>query len=162
MKSLRSLLAVAGLLVISASTLSAQAGSVACMDGSRSAGGRGACSGHGGIQTAARKKDAKADAKAAKAEAKVDAKVAKSDVKTGAKAAKKDAKADAKAAKAAAKADAKADAKVAKADARDDEKADRDAHGATAECKDHTYSHAKSHQGACSRHGGVARFFTGK
>jgi Protein of unknown function (DUF3761). len=161
MKSLRTLLAVAGLVVISASTASAQARTVACVDGTRSAGGRGACSGHGGVQTAARKADAKADAKAAKA----DAKAAKPEAKADAKVAKVDAKADAKVAKAdakAAKIDAKADAKVTKADAKEDEKADRDSHGATAECKDHTYSHAKSHQGACSRHGGVARFLTGK
>ncbi len=30
-----------------------------------------------------------------------------------------------------------------------------DAAGATAKCKDGTYSHAKHHQGACSKHGGV-------
>ena len=31
-----------------------------------------------------------------------------------------------------------------------------DAPGAIAKCKDGTYSHAKSHSGACSRHGGVS------
>lgn len=30
--------------------------------------------------------------------------------------------------------------------------------GAIAQCKDGTYSHAKSRQGACSRHGGVAKW----
>ena len=30
--------------------------------------------------------------------------------------------------------------------------------GAIAQCKDGTYSHAKTHQGACSRHGGVAKW----
>jgi outer membrane biosynthesis protein TonB len=30
--------------------------------------------------------------------------------------------------------------------------------GATAQCKDGTYSHAKNHRGACSRHGGVAKW----
>ena len=30
---------------------------------------------------------------------------------------------------------------------------------ATAKCKDGTYSHAKTHQGACSRHGGVAEWY---
>lgn len=30
--------------------------------------------------------------------------------------------------------------------------------GATAQCKDGTYSHAQHHQGACSRHGGVAQW----
>ena len=31
--------------------------------------------------------------------------------------------------------------------------------GATAQCKDGSYSHAQHHSGACSRHGGVAKFF---
>jgi len=30
--------------------------------------------------------------------------------------------------------------------------------GATAACKDGTYSHAKEHRGACSHHGGVAKW----
>ena len=30
--------------------------------------------------------------------------------------------------------------------------------GAIAQCKDGTFSHAKSHQGACSRHGGVGKW----
>ena len=141
MKSFRALLTIASLLLLSATTLSAQ-GQVACMDGSKSAGGRGACSGHGGIRTAARKAEAKADAKAAK------------EVKA---AEKKTAAAEKRAAvaeKKAAKAETKAATKAAMT-ARDD---DHDARGATAECKDHTFSHAKSHQGACSRHGGVAKF----
>jgi hypothetical protein len=32
--------------------------------------------------------------------------------------------------------------------------------GATAKCKDGTYSHAKTHSGACSKHGGVADWLT--
>jgi hypothetical protein len=31
--------------------------------------------------------------------------------------------------------------------------------GATARCNDGTYSYAANHQGACSRHGGVAQFY---
>jgi hypothetical protein len=135
MKSFRALLTILALLVLAAPPLSAQAGKVICMDGSKSIAGRGACSGHGGIQTAKRKEELKAEAKAAK-EKKV---------------------AEVKAAKAAEKS-AKAEKKMAAVE----RKEDRDAHGATAECKDHTYSHAKSHQGACSGHGGVAKFFSGK
>jgi nucleoid-associated protein YgaU len=143
MKLLRALLVGCSMLALS-STLSAQGGKVTCKDGSKSAGGRGACSSHGGVATAAVKSpkaDAKADAKAAKPAA------------------------PAKAEKAAAKAEKKAEAKAPKAEkaaaaapAKVDE---HDAKGATAECKDHTYSHAKSRRGACSRHGGVAKFLTG-
>lgn len=32
--------------------------------------------------------------------------------------------------------------------------------GATAQCKDGTYSHAKNHRGACSRHGGVGKWLS--
>jgi hypothetical protein len=143
MKLLRTYLVVTTLLLLSASALSAQAGKVTCKDGSTSNGGRGACSSHGGIKTAATKATAKADVKAAK-KATAESKAAK---------------------KAETKAAPKADTKVAKADKKATTSASADDHnsaGATAECKDHTYSHAKSHRGACSRHGGVAKFLDGK
>ena len=35
---------------------------------------------------------------------------------------------------------------------------DNNPQGATAQCKDGTYSHATHHQGACSNHGGVAKW----
>jgi uncharacterized membrane protein len=145
MKSFRVLLATA-LLLLSGSALSAQGGKVVCMDGSKSAGGRGACSSHGGIMTPQKKAELRAAAKA-QADA---AKAARADA-----AARK--KADAKAARA-----AKKDAQLARANAKSARDDDHDARGATAECKDHTYSHAGSHQGACSRHGGVARFLDHK
>ena len=139
MKILRNSLVVTCMLALAALPAAAQAGKVTCKDGSKSAGGRGACSGHGGVVAASAKADVKVDAKAAKAVKKSEAKAEKAEKK-----------ADAKVAKAEKKADQKMDAM-----AKEDEK---DARGATAECKDHTYSHAKSHQGACSRHGGVAKF----
>jgi hypothetical protein len=166
MKTLRSLFVITSMLVLSSGMLSAQAAKVTCKDGSKSGGGQGACSGHGGIAV---KATAKANAKAAKADVKVDAKVAKANAKaamseakadTKAAAAKIEQKADAKMAKADEKM-AKANAKMAKADAKMDTKMameDREAKGATAVCKDKTYSHAKTHQGACSSHGGVAKF----
>jgi hypothetical protein len=117
------------MLVLSAGALSAQAMKVTCKDGSKSAGGQGACSSHGGIAV---KSEMKADAKAAKTEAKADAKVAKTEMKADAKAAKADVKADTKAMK-------------------------TDAKTATAVCKDKTYSYAATTQGACSGHGGVAK-----
>jgi hypothetical protein len=138
MKLLRALFVASTMLALSAPAF-AQKGTVTCKDGTKSAGGRGACSSHGGVGNMT-KAATKADAKAAMAEKKADA-----------KAAKVEKKADAKAAKAERKADAAA--------ARGEENV---AQGATAECKDHTYSHAKTHQGACSRHGGVARFLDGK
>lgn len=109
-----------------------------CKDGTTSAvAGRGACSGHGGVDSVATKA-AKTAKKAAKAEAKEERAKASNNPQRAA------------AATAAAK---KAENKAAKAEAR----AATDSVGATAQCKDGTYSHAATTQGACSRHGGVAR-----
>lgn len=152
----RILLTAGGLLLLSAGSLAAQEMKVTCKDGTLSKGGQGACSSHGGIAT---KSTVKSETKAATSAAKSDAKAMKS-------AAKVDAKADAKVTKAGAMAkDAKAEAKTAKADAKmaaKDMKADakaeeKDAKGATAMCKDNTYSHAKNRQGMCSGHGGVVK-----
>ncbi|MDB4885031.1 MAG: hypothetical protein JWN79_469 [Gemmatimonadetes bacterium] len=143
MTPFRTFLVAGSLMLLGASTLSAQAGRVTCTDGSASAGGRGACSGHGGIMTAAMKAKIAADAKTARKAEKVAAAKVKADAK-------------------AAKVDAKADTRMAKADAKTQRDDEHEARGATAECKDHTYSHAASHQGACSRHGGVAKFLTGR
>jgi len=143
MTTRRIFLTVGGLLLLSAGSLAAQEMKVTCKDGTLSKGGQGSCSSHGGIAA----KTAKMDEKVAKSAAKVDA------------------KAEAKMAKATVKADAKADAKIAKAETKStakDLKAaatadDKNAKGATAVCKDNTYSHAKNRQGMCSGHGGVAK-----
>jgi hypothetical protein len=140
MKLLRTSLVATCMLALAALPAAAQAGKVTCKDGTKSAGGRGACSGHGGIGAATAKAEVKADAKVARAEKKAEVKAERADRKAGATVARAEQKADRRATETAAK----------------DE--DHDARGATAECKDHTYSHAKSHQGACSRHGGVAKF----
>jgi hypothetical protein len=77
MKMLRTLFVASSALILSATVLSAQAAQVTCKDGAKSKGGRGACSGHGGLAVAAKadmkatKADVKADAKADVAEAKV-------------------------------------------------------------------------------------------
>jgi hypothetical protein len=149
-----SLLALLATMTV-ASPASAQDKMVNCKDGSTSKGGRGACSGHGGVADAApaKKGDAKTDAKAPKA----DAKAMKADAKMDAKAPKADAKMDAKAPKA----DAKMD-KAPKADAKPAAKPAAAGEGKpTAKCKDGSMSFAKNHTGACSSHGGVAEWLDG-
>jgi hypothetical protein len=154
----RMLFTAGGLLLLSAGSLAAQEMKVTCKDGTLSKGGQGACSSHGGIATKSTVKSeskaaasaAKADANAMKSAAKTDAKMAKSEAKSAAK----EMKADAKSAAKDAKAETKTAAKDVKADAKAEEK---DAKGATAQCKDNTYSHAKNRQGMCSGHGGVAK-----
>jgi len=49
MSMFRMLLLAGGLLALSSGSLSAQAMKVTCKDGTKSAGGQGACSSHGGI-----------------------------------------------------------------------------------------------------------------
>jgi len=135
-------LALCATLALAPFALNAQAATTNCADGTTSsARGKGACSGHGGIAKKGAKASAKADAKVAKSSAKADTKAAvKADTKTT-------------------KAADKLAAKSAMADVKQSAKsASTDAAGATAKCKDGTYSHAASRQGACSRHGGVAEW----
>ena len=170
-----------------------------CKDGSTStATGKGACSGHGGVDTkatAAAKKaataQAKAAAKAAKAEAKAEAKAAKPEPKTttaaevmctdgtmskpgrgacsGHGGIKQAAAATAAPSLPAAvpatspartRSEAKSQAPsapgVTKPSSNKGE--DNDPTGAIAQCKDGMYSHAANRRGACSKHGGVAKW----
>ena len=122
-----------------------------CKDGTTStATGRGACSGHGGVakSTKATKSESKSAAKAAKsapkstkAAEKTTRDIVASDVKESKKAAKSSSLPAATAAPA------------ARTTA-----VNTDPTNATAKCKDGTYSHAATHRGACSRHGGVAEW----
>jgi hypothetical protein len=162
----------AALLVLAIPGARIEAQATTCKDGSTStATGKGACSGHGGVDakaTAAAKKSAKAEAKTAakstNAVAKTEAKAAKTEssaAKTEAKAAKTEATA-AKTEAQAAKTEAKAAERPAKATAAtktaSSQASDKDPTGATAQCKDGTYSHAATRRGACSKHGGVDKW----
>jgi predicted nucleic acid-binding Zn-ribbon protein len=108
----------------------APAAEVTCTDGTTSKGGRGACSKHGGIKGAAVPAATAAPTPAAPA----------------AKPAPKSSVANAPAA---AKTETKASTKRGE---------DNDPTDAIAQCKDGMYSHAANHRGACSKHGGVAKF----
>ena len=169
---------VLALTFAAASTLAAQAAASVCKDGTTStATGRGACSGHGGVDAKATEAAKKAATKTEKAASKSDAAAAKTTAKTEKatdkavdKSAAKSAKTEAAAAKTeakTAKSETKAETKTAKAESKPVEKStskpktgadNNDPTNATAQCKDGTYSHAKNHQGACSNHGGVAKF----
>jgi hypothetical protein len=96
MTRFRAMLVIGGLLTMVSGTLSAQAMKVTCKDGTRSAGGQGACSSHGGIAV---KATTKADAKVAKTMAKADTKIAKTEMKADAKALKAEVKDEARNAK---------------------------------------------------------------
>jgi Protein of unknown function (DUF3761) len=117
--------ALAAPLLILAMALPCHADST-CKDGTTStATGRGACSGHGGVQKAGKSAAAAAAAPAATESA-----------------------SPAAASKAAPAAKAAATT------------GNTDPTGATAKCKDGTYSKSKHHTGSCSHHGGVAEFLT--
>jgi hypothetical protein len=107
-----------------------------CTDGTTStATGRGACSGHGGVQKAAKP----APATTAKGPATTET-----------------------ATPAATPAPSAAAAKAAPAGKAEATTGNTDPTGATAKCKDGTYSKSKSHSGACSKHGGVADWLDAK
>ena len=122
--------ALAAPLLIFAMALPCHADST-CKDGTTSAAtGRGACSGHGGVQKAAKSAAAAAPAS----------------TETASPAAAPVPPAAASKAAPAAKSTATA--------------GNTDPTGATAKCKDGTYSKSKHHEGSCSHHGGVAEFLT--
>jgi hypothetical protein len=136
----------------------AQAAASVCKDGTTSAAvGKGACSGHGGVDakatTAAKQAEKKAKTTAAKTvPAATAAKTPSLPAPVPATAparAKSEAKSQAPSAPTAAKTAAKPSSK------RGD---DNDPTDALAQCKDGMYSHAANHRGACSKHGGVSKF----
>jgi hypothetical protein len=119
-------------------------GPVTCTDGTTSPhGGRGACSKHGGIKKDAAPAKAEAAAAAPAAAAKPAAATPAMPAAPAAAAAKPAAAASAAGASSAA------------------HSVNSDAAGAIAKCKDGSYSHAKTHTGACSKHGGVGEWLDG-
>ena len=117
---------------------------VTCTDGTTAPhGGKGACSKHGGIKKA--EAAAEKPAKETKKEKKEKKKAAAAPASGGAAATTTPS--------------AATPAKPATSSSKSS--GNTDPSGATARCKDGTYSHAKTHQGACSRHGGVADWLDG-
>jgi hypothetical protein len=160
-------------LLMFALTLSGHADPTTCKDGTTSSStGRGACSGHGGVQKEA--SGASATAPTAEPAAPTTCKDGTASATSGRgacsghggvqKAAKpkpttsttapESTPSPATTPAASAKPSASKSAPTAAA-------GNTDPTGATAKCKDGTYSKAKNHRGACSHHGGVAEWLTG-
>ena len=147
----RRLLAVLVAAPMFAVAASAQTATTVCKDGTTSATtGRGACTSHGGVDKSATKKAASA----AKAEKKAEQKAASKAPAAPAAAPRRAPVAAATAAPVRPAPTARAAAPTTSAT----HAANTDPTGATAQCKDGTYSHATSHRGACSRHQGVAKW----
>jgi hypothetical protein len=107
-----------------------------CKDGTTStATGKGACSGHGGVQKASKTKAATTSASPAAPTAAATAAVP-------------------------AKPSAAAKTSTAAKSAPAATAGNTDPTGATAKCKDGTYSKSQHHSGTCSSHGGVAEWLT--
>jgi hypothetical protein len=122
---------------------------ITCKDGTTStAAGRGACSGHGGVQKASKSKPAADSTAAAPAAAAPPA------------ASAAPAAAPAAAAPAAAAPAGAAKSSTASKSAPSAAASNTDPTGATAKCKDGTYSKSQHHSGTCSGHGGVAEWLT--
>ncbi|MBA3672452.1 MAG: DUF3761 domain-containing protein [Gemmatimonadaceae bacterium] len=146
-------------LVLLAMPLAAQAPATVCKDGSGSvASGRGACSGHGGVDekaTASAARAMKAQKKATAKAAKAAARDAKEAAKDAAKATEKAAKVATNNAKDATMDAAKATREAAKAtkNAARDARADAGKAAAMVSCADG--SRSSGDRGACSGHGGI-------
>ena len=186
---LRRLLAVLVAAPMFAVAASAQTATTVCKDGTTSATtGRGACTGHGGVDKSATKKSAAAAKAERKAASRAPAAPAAATVGAAPKPAaatvtcgdgtsskagrgacarhggvKTASATPAPAAKAAAPTTAASvrpapAARQAAPATATTHAANTDPTGATAQCKDGTYSHATNHRGACARHQGVAKW----
>jgi hypothetical protein len=134
--------AIAAVATFHAPSLQAQSAATICIDGTRSvSSGRGACSGHGGVNKKAithQKKVVKKEVKAADRMARpMPAPVPTVTPRASARA----------------RVRANSNSAVVSGSGAAE---DNNRGGAIARCKDGLYSHARNRQGACSRHGGVA------
>lgn len=155
MQRILTLLSAMTLSLILAGPVSAEtaSGPVTCTDGTTAPhGGKGACAHHGGIKKAEAKT---AETPAAEKPAKETKKTKKKSDKT------KPESAAQPATPATPATPAEPAAAPARPSAGKSSPGNTNPAGATARCKDGTYSHAKTHQGACSRHGGVAEWLDG-
>lgn len=119
-----------------------------CKDGTTStASGRGACSGHGGVQKAAA--GSSSSSGAATASTPSSSPAASAPPASGA------------AMKAAAPATPAASGTSSSSASSKSTTGNTDPTGATAKCKDGTYSKSKHHSGTCSKHGGVDQWMDG-
>ncbi len=144
MRTLVALLAAATLLFSAAPSFAQDASTVTCKDGTSAKAGRGACSHHGGVNKGAS--------------------TASPTTTPAAPAAPSNSKAPSSSTATAEPAPAPAPQPSTKsthtptATTGSSKAANTDPNGATAQCKDGSYSHAKHHTGACSHHGGVAKW----
>ncbi len=155
--TLTRVLAVVVALGFSSATFAAA--EVACKDGTTSRGGRGACSGHGGVAkkaTAKRAgKEAKKTEKKAGGEAQSLERKGREEAEPGVSTAPRE-RSSAARPQGRAPSASRSEAREPSAGSRNPQNTDPT--GAIAQCRDGTYSHAKSHSGACSRHGGVGEW----
>lgn len=143
-------------LVVPMGIVRAQATGATCNDGTTSASvGKGACSGHGGVKSKTTKTTT-TKTSTTKTTASTKKPATKSETKTTKPVARQQS-GETKVAKPATKSDTKT-TKTAPKPPTTASASDKDAKDATATCKDGTYSHAATHQGACSGHGGVLKF----
>jgi hypothetical protein len=123
-----------------ATSASAAPGATTCKDGTTSpSSGRGACSGHGGVQKASKSKPAADAAEASTPGASTPG-------------------ASTPGASSTAAPSTAAKSSVASKSAPTEKAGNTDPTGATAKCKDGTYSKSQHHTGTCSHHGGVAEW----
>jgi hypothetical protein len=146
---LRSLGMLLGALLFASPALHAESTSsdqtVTCKDGTTAKKGKGACSHHGGVAKPAESgtsKETKDSGKASSSSSSKSSSTKSSSSKSSSS--------------------QKAGSSTGSGGDQPAGSANSNPAGATARCKDGTYSHSKSHSGTCSKHGGVAEWLDKK